>query len=402
MRHGRRRVLHACRRSCCRAASSTRRARTAVRTRASTGRVVMTNTPPNGAFRGFGAPQTQFAMEVHMDRIAEAARAWIQRRCGCATRSRPATPRRRARSCGRDSSAASRCLREAVRRSGFRRKRAELRGHATAASASSLFYHGAGFTGSGEVMLGFARRARDRRRRACASWSPAPRSARARARCCAQIVADALGVHVRAGGGGAARHVGRAGLRAPRWRRATCMVVGEHARALREANASSNSAGASPAEHHAKHGRLHVEEQYQAPEGRQWSDDETYRGDAYATYAWGCDVAEVELDADHARGDAMTKLRAVQEFGRPIHPAWRRGQIEGGTAQGIGWALLERGRDARRPRWRIAQLTNYVIPTTLDTPPHGRRDARTIRTPAARSAPRAWASCRSTAPRPRS
>src|SRR5439155_26550592 len=35
------------------------------------GRVVATNTPPNGAFRGFGAPQTQFAAEVHMERIAE-------------------------------------------------------------------------------------------------------------------------------------------------------------------------------------------------------------------------------------------------------------------------------------------------------------------------------------------
>src|SRR5204862_7356498 len=35
------------------------------------GRATMTNTPPNGAFRGFGAPQTQFAAEVHMDRIAE-------------------------------------------------------------------------------------------------------------------------------------------------------------------------------------------------------------------------------------------------------------------------------------------------------------------------------------------
>ncbi|MGZ3408125.1 MAG: xanthine dehydrogenase family protein molybdopterin-binding subunit, partial [Polyangia bacterium] len=36
------------------------------------GRVMMTNTPPNGAFRGFGAPQSQFAAEVHMDRIAGA------------------------------------------------------------------------------------------------------------------------------------------------------------------------------------------------------------------------------------------------------------------------------------------------------------------------------------------
>src|SRR3954466_427940 len=36
------------------------------------GRAVATNTPPNGAFRGFGAPQTEFAVEVHMERIAEA------------------------------------------------------------------------------------------------------------------------------------------------------------------------------------------------------------------------------------------------------------------------------------------------------------------------------------------
>ena len=35
-------------------------------------RAMLTNTPPNGAFRGFGAPQTQFAVEVHMERIAEA------------------------------------------------------------------------------------------------------------------------------------------------------------------------------------------------------------------------------------------------------------------------------------------------------------------------------------------
>ena len=113
-------------------------------------------------------------------------------------------------------------------------------------------------------------------------------------------------------------------------------------------------------------GRLHVEEAYEAPEGRRW-DDKTYRGDAYATYAWGCDVAEVELDAvtHEAR---VTRFTAVQEFGRPIHPAMARGQIEGGSAQALGWALLENVvmRDGVMAN---AQLTNYVIPTTLDTPP---------------------------------
>src|SRR5439155_16455868 len=45
-----------------------------------------------------------------------------------------------------------------------------------------------------------------------------------------------------------------------------------------------------------------------------------------------------------------------------------RGQIEGGTAQGLGYALLEHVvmRDGGMAN---AQLTNYVIPTTLDTPP---------------------------------
>ena len=51
--------------------------------------------------------------------------------------------------------------------------------------------------------------------------------------------------------------------------------------------------------------------------------------------------AELELDRDTFEARPI-KLTAVQEFGRPIHPALARGQIEGGTAQGLGYALLER------------------------------------------------------------
>src|SRR5205809_3287235 len=58
---------------------------------------------------------------------------------------------------------------------------------------------------------------------------------------------------------------------------------------------------------------------------------------------------------------------SVHEIGRPIHPMLARGQIEGGSAQGLGYALLEEVvmRDGRMAN---AQLTNYIIPTTLDTP----------------------------------
>jgi CO/xanthine dehydrogenase Mo-binding subunit len=44
-----------------------------------------------------------------------------------------------------------------------------------------------------------------------------------------------------------------------------------------------------------------------------------------------------------------------------------RGQIEGGTAQGLGYALLEHV-VMRNGGMANAQLTNYIIPTTLDTP----------------------------------
>src|SRR5262249_16162344 len=56
------------------------------------------------------------------------------------------------------------------------------------------------------------------------------------------------------------------------------------------------------------------------------------------------------------------------EIGKAIHPLLAEGQIEGGSLQGLGYALLEEVvmRDGRMAN---AQLTNYIIPTTLDTPP---------------------------------
>ncbi len=76
-----------------------------------------------------------------------------------------------------------------------------------------------------------------------------------------------------------------------------------------------------------------------------------------------------EVDVDPVTHEAQVKkFTAVQEFGRPIHPALAQGQIEGGSAQGLGWALIEHV-VMRNGAMANAQLTNYVIPTTLDTPP---------------------------------
>jgi len=114
-----------------------------------------------------------------------------------------------------------------------------------------------------------------------------------------------------------------------------------------------------------RHGPLVITKEYERPSAMSW-DDATYRGDAYGTYGWACDVVELEVDPDTWEVRPV-EFTTVHEIGKAIHPMLAVGQIEGGSAQGLGYALLE---DVvmRDGRMANAQLTNYIIPTTLDTP----------------------------------
>src|SRR5581483_376947 len=109
----------------------------------------------------------------------------------------------------------------------------------------------------------------------------------------------------------------------------TCMVVG---RILQRCAAEMRKqlGGLTPREYLRRHGPLVVTREYERPHNMNW-DDTAYRGDAYGTYGWACDVAEVEVDplTWEARTTAFT---TVHEIGKAIHPAMVIGQIEGGTA----------------------------------------------------------------------
>src|SRR4029079_1681513 len=130
------------------------------------------NTPPNGAFRGFGAPQTEFAAEIQLDRIGEAlGMSPIEIRRRNLYREGDTTPTGQVL---RESGAASEVLERAAEAAEFEGVRARtardrvwrhgartlaatphLTGRARVASGIgiALAWHGAGFTGSGEVKL---------------------------------------------------------------------------------------------------------------------------------------------------------------------------------------------------------------------------------------------------------
>lgn len=116
----------------------------------------------------------------------------------------------------------------------------------------------------------------------------------------------------------------------------------------------------------AAHGEVISLCRYQAPPGIFW-DDNTYHGEAYGAYAWAVYVAQVAVDTVTYSAE-VEEFWAVQEVGRVLHPVLAKGQIEGGIAQGIGYALYEKV-VTQNGRMVNNQMTNYIIPTAEDLPP---------------------------------
>lgn len=324
------------------------------------GRAMMTHTPPNGAFRGFGAPQTQFGVEAHMDRVAEAL-GIDPVKLREINALRPGDTTATGQKLGKDASALA-VLREAVKRSGFKQKRRQWRG-TNRGIGLSLFFHGSGFTGAGEVKLA-SKASLELTASGVRILVASTEIGQGTRTMLAQIVADALGVPFTA----VAVHIPDTDAvpdSGPTVASRTCMIVGKLLeRCARQMRRKLGTL--TPAQYFKKHGPLTVTMQYEPPAGQVW-DDDRYAGDAYGSYAWGCNVVEVEVDPVTFEV-TPTQVTAVAEIGKAIHPLMAEGQIQGGTAQGMGWALLEEVvmRDGRMGN---AQLTNYIIPTPQDAPP---------------------------------
>ena len=107
-------------------------------------------------------------------------------------------------------------------------------------------------------------------------------------------------------------------------------------------------------------------ERYEKPGEIQWDEDK-YRGDAYGVYSYAAMVVDIEIDK-LTYEVKIRKLTTAADIGKAINPLLVEGQIIGGTAQALGYALLENA-IYENGVMQNAQFTNYVIPTTLDTPP---------------------------------
>jgi CO/xanthine dehydrogenase Mo-binding subunit len=340
-----------------------------------------TNTVPYGAFRGFGAPQAIFAGERHMDEIAAAIGM------------DPIELRRRNFLHDGDTTATEQVMREpvildqlldrALTESDYHAKRERFaqenpRSAVKRGMGIAAFYHGSGFTGSGERYLnslaGVDVTPEGKVRVLVASTE----FGQGTNTILTQIAAEAIGIDyddvIMA-----PPDTGIVPNSGPTVASRTSMVVGrliERAShqlvAMLRENAglgehfTSEEFFSACERYRAAQGEVRSLCRYEAPPNIFW-DDQKYRGEAYPAFAWSVQVAQVAVDTVTYSAE-VEDFWAVQEVGRVLNPVLASGQIEGGIAQGIGYALYEKvvwqnGRMANN------QMTNYIMPTAEDVPP---------------------------------
>lgn len=95
--------------------------------------------------------------------------------------------------------------------------------------------------------------------------------------------------------------------------------------------------------------------------------DERGQGDVHVAFAFAAERAVVEVDTELGLV-RVVQLAAAQDVGRALNPQSVEGQVEGGSAQGLGLALMEEIR-LEEGKVRNASFTDYLIPTILDMPP---------------------------------
>ncbi len=343
-------------------------------------RAVRTNTPPNGAFRGFGAPQVEFAAETHLNRIAEALdMSPLEIRRHNAYREGDITPTGQIL---RESVAAHEVLEKAVEAADFETKRRlSARGRAERSSnpgwarsargvGLALGWHGAGFTGSGEVKLGSVVSIVLTGEGQIRILTASTEMGQGTKTIFPQLAADALGVEI--------DEVELAPVdtsivpdSGPTVASRTAMVVGglviQAARDLRaevEA-ATGRSFALSHRDYASRKGDLRIDRKFEPYPGI-YFDDATYTGDAYPAFGWAAAVADVEVDLD--TGEVVVhEVVAVDDIGHVIHRVLAEGQVEGGTLQAVGYATIEEMK-LDDGRYLNDRLATYIIPTALDAP----------------------------------
>ncbi|WP_020611672.1 xanthine dehydrogenase family protein molybdopterin-binding subunit [Sediminispirochaeta bajacaliforniensis] len=317
------------------------------------GRAIATNNVPSDAYRGFGAPQGLFAVEMHMSHLARQLGAdeltfkerYFTEKGGVTVTNGKI----------KEDVKLPEMLQKIKEASDYDRKASEYSRGALRGIGISIFNHGSGFTGNGEqaIIKGLVtmRGRRDGKVDLLVSNVEMGQGLQTTFR---KIAAQVLGLPV--------DDVGydnpdtdRVPDSGPTCASRSIAVVGF----LVQECAKKLKAAWKPGK------MVEVSHRYAPPPGLEWNQDDL-QGDAYPSFGWGINVVEVEVDP--VTYEVSTKgIWSVFDVGTAIDERVVEGQAHGGIIQGLGYASLEK-LEAVNGRFRQHTMADYVIPTSMDFP----------------------------------
>ena len=338
------------------------------------GVAVATHTPPNGAFRGFGAPQAMFAVERHMDRIARTiGMDPVQFRRINLIKDGDTTPT------GQElvDTGAEIVLDDALDAAEAALQATPIHpgggvGRYASGRGVALVFHGCGFTGNGEARIK-GKVALELDGQCVKILTASTDIGQGVETTFPQIAAGELGIAVDRVSN-TPHDTAMVPDSGPTVASRTCMVVGgvlkKAAVQLREALQAETGLDTDDfdtligARQHTI--PLRVQAEYEDDGSMDW-DDATYSGDAYPCYGWSCSVVDLDVDLD--TGEVLyRRYVGSTDVGKAINPVIVAGQLEGGAIQALGYATCEEVVVDDHGRMINDRLTNYIIPTALDAP----------------------------------
>ncbi len=318
------------------------------------GRAVATNTFPSDAFRGFGAPQTLFAVETHLSHVAQQLgidpielkkKHFLKKGDVTSTNGHIY-----------ENVVLPEMTKQVLDESGYLEKAKSYKAGSLKGIGISFYNHGGAFTGNGEQMIIKAKvRLRKNTDDTVDILVGSTEMGQGFQTALTKIVADGLGIDIERVNypNPDTSLVSDSG---PTVASRSTMIVGEIA---------TRSAAALKAQW-VDGKEIIVEEEYIHPEGFPW-DQANFQGDAYLGYGWGACVVEVEVDP--LTTEVTTKgIWSSHDVGVAIDELIVHGQINGGIAQSLGYASMEKLDFNKKTGFKQTGLSDYIIPTSMDFP----------------------------------
>ncbi len=367
-------------------------------------KAVATNTVPSGAFRGFGGPQAVFAIEMLMEKIAQdldLSPAAVRRKNLIRKGQKTATGQ-----VLKYSVSAKETFSDVIKRSGYTQKVREFRrqnapilqrlkrrqyprkqpGDCLRGIGLSVSLHGSGFTGTGENKIQGRIKIELRRDGKVMIYTAATEMGQGEQTVLRNILAKTLGID--------REEVQLAEVNTdlvpdsgPTVASRTTMIIGsllieagkDLLRNLKQRLGEKTGSSVRYSRGLFRNGKqtwsfgqaargfsgLTVEKQYQHPPIIRF-DDIHWKGDAYPVFSWAAAVAEVKVDPVTFE-IKVTRYTTTHDIGKAINPDQVVAQIQGGTLQGIGYALYEKV-ELLDGHFDVTGFTDYIIPTPTEMP----------------------------------